>query len=70
MQYLNAVETSPPGKYSVLTEDETVIVWSVLEKLQSGSRREVFELVSRDTGMSPRNPIVHKIAKNILTFLS
>jgi hypothetical protein len=70
MKYLNDVETAPPGKYLILTEDETVVVWSVLEKLHSGSRREVFELVARDTGMSPRSPIVHKIANNILIFLS
>jgi hypothetical protein len=70
MKYIDAVETAPSGKYAVLTEDETVVVWSVLEKMHSGTRREIFDLVSRDIGESKRSPIVNKIATNILTFLA
>jgi hypothetical protein len=70
MRYLDSIETAPPGKYEALTEDQNVVVWSVLEKLRSTTRREVFERVARDIGESKRSPVVNKIATNILTFLA
>jgi hypothetical protein len=70
MKYLNAVESAPAGKYSVLTEDEMVVVWAVLEKFKSGSRREIFDLVAREVKLSKRSETVKKVATNILKFLA
>jgi hypothetical protein len=40
-----------------------------VDRIKSADRKEVFQLVARDIGMSKRSPVVRKIAGNILAFL-
>jgi hypothetical protein len=66
--YLADVAAAPPGKYVRLTEDEETVVWCVVDRIKSAVRREVFQLVARELGVSKRSQVVGKIAGNILAF--